>query len=551
MPTNTTYPNAAGWSAGTYPLKPGSIMNASTYVSKDAYNASLNTLINTDQGPELWSPLQAKTTNITLGSLAQKATGFAVGAIGSLSGIPQVAQIGQSFTNSSENYSPKSAYAVSALNAMKSTNNVGIQYPDFRARKFPSKEADTAGASAALSTKRVDGLAASLRTLFDKTNTKSGKDSIRSGLYSATSISPYGPYSIFNLQTLYGWGDHDNPYALRNDFTAQSHVAKQWITTPGLSAGLAAIAAKATGKPVSAVAATGKWEPTNNLLSKATPFRGDKVNVIDFSQRTLKNAYQWLPTPENKILGAISEFMKAGQTADLIKFFFTGPKLHAGATTEEDDIIVFRAVIGSISDSFNANWQGFQLIGRGDQNFQYGGFSRDISIDFTVYATDRDEVKPIWRKLNALAGYTAPEYTDNIALVGPWMRITIGDLFNQQAVLVKSVNYTLHNADTTWETNIEKDPEMMQTPHKVDVNLTLTPITDWLPQKGGKFYSLAKRFDGESGLPRPGNDNWLSDTKDNVELSAELLALEFEKTEGKIKDRKDITETTEPTTNKD
>ena len=503
MPTNTTYPNASQW-----------------------------------------TPLQAKTTNITLGSLAQKATGFAVGAIGSLSGIPQVAQIGQSFTNSSENYSPKSAYAVSALNAMKSTNNVGIQYPDFRARKFPSKEADTAGASAALSTKRVDGLAVSQRTLFDRSDAGNNKTAIRSGLYSATSISPYGAYSIFNLQTLYGWGDHDNPYALRNDFTAQSHVATQW--TPGT-------VTDATNKSGQFAynQDPGSWEPTKNLLSKATPFRGDKVNVIDFSQRMLKNAYQWLPTPENKILGAISEFMKAGQTADLIKFFFTGPKLHAGNTTEEDDIIVFRAVIGTISDSFNASWNGFQLIGRGDQNFQYGGFSRDISIDFTVYATDRDEVKPIWRKLNALAGYTAPEYTDNIALVGPWMRITIGDLFNQQAVLVKSVNYTLHSADTTWETNIEKDPEMMQTPHKVDVNLTLTPITDWLPQKGGKFYSLAKRFDGESGLPRPGNDNWLSDTKDNVELSAELLALEFEKTEGKIKDRKDITETTEPTTNKD
>jgi hypothetical protein len=468
MPTNTTYPNASQW-----------------------------------------TPLQAKTTNITLGSLAQKATGFAVGAIGSLSGIPQVAQIGQSFTNSSENYSPKSAYAVSALNAMKSTNNVGIQYPDFRARKFPSKEADTAGASAALSTKRVDGLAASLRTLLDKTNTNSGKDSLRSGLYSATSISPYGAYSIFNLQTLYGWGDHDNPYALRNDFTAQSHVATQWDVT---------LENKNGDNPAYY---KGSWEPTKNLLSKATPFRGDKVNVIDFSQRELKDAYRWLPKP--KIFGDASIFDKVGTTADLIKFFFTGPKLHAGNTTEEDDIIVFRAVIGSISDSFNASWNGFQLIGRGDQNFQYGGFTRDISIDFTVYATDRDEVKPIWRKLNALAGYTAPEYTDNIALVGPWMRITIGDLFNQQAVLVKSVNYTLHSADTTWETNIEQDPQMMQTPHKVDVNLTLTPITDWLPQKGGKFYSLAKRFDGETGLPLPGNDNWLSDTKNNVELTQEQL----------------------------
>ena len=465
MPTNTTYPNASQW-----------------------------------------TPLQAKTTNITLGSLAQKTTGFAVGAIGSLSGIPQVAQIGQSFTNSSENYSPKSAYAVSALNAMKSTNNVGIQYPDFRARKFPKDGVDTA---IALSTKRVDGLAVSQRTLFDRSDAGNNKTAIRSGLYSATSISPYGPYSIFNLQTLYGWGDHDNPYALRNDFTAQSHVATQWDVT---------LENKNGDNPAYY---KGSWEPTKNLLSKATPFRGDKVNVIDFSQRELKDAYRWLPKP--KIFGDASIFDKVGTTADLIKFFFTGPKLHAGNTTEEDDIIVFRAVIGSISDSFNASWNGFQLIGRGDQNFQYGGFTRDISIDFTVYATDRDEVKPIWRKLNALAGYTAPEYTDNIALVGPWMRITIGDLFNQQAVLVKSVNYTLHSADTTWETNIEQDPQMMQTPHKVDVNLTLTPITDWLPQKGGKFYSLAKRFDGETGLPLPGNDNWLSDTKNNVELTQEQL----------------------------
>jgi hypothetical protein len=468
MPTNTTYPNAAEW-----------------------------------------SPLQAKTTNITLGSLAQKATGFAVGAIGSLSGIPQVAQIGQSFTNSSENYSPKSAYAVAALNAMKSTNNIGIQYPDFRARKFPKAGAGTA---AALSTKRVDGLAASLRTLLDKTNSDSGKDSLRSGLYSATSISPYGAYSIFNLQTLYGWGDHDNPYALRNDFTAQSHVAKQWTI-------------QNTAKKQDPAYYKGNWEPTKNLLSKATPFRGDKVNVIDFSQQKLKDVYRWLPKP--KIFGDVEILDKAGLTSDFIKFFFTGPKLHAGNETDTDDIIVFRAVINSISDSFNASWPGSQLIGRGDQNFQYGGFSRDISIDFTVYATDRDEVKPIWRKLNALAGYTAPEYTkDNIALVAPWMRITIGDLFNQQAVLVKSVNYTLHNADTTWETNIEQDPQMMQTPHKVDVNLTLTPITDWLPQKGGKFYSLAKRFDKNSGLPLPGNDNWLSDTKNNVELTQEeLLAI--------------------------
>jgi hypothetical protein len=90
---------------------------------------------------------------------------------------------------------------------------------------------------------------------------------------------------------------------------------------------------------------------------------------------------------------------------------------------------------------------------------------------------------------------------------------------------------------------------MMQTPHKVDVNLTLTPITDWLPQKGGKFYSLAKRFDGKSGLPLPGNDNWLSDTKNNVELTQEQLKEILERTLFNKSDRNKTTESEQQTRN--
>jgi len=89
--------------------------------------------------------------------------------------------------------------------------------------------------------------------------------------------------------------------------------------------------------------------------------------------------------------------------------------------------------------------------------------------------------------------------------------------------------------DTTWDINIEKDPQMMQVPHKIQVNLQFTPITDWLPQKGGKFYSLAKRHDGETGLPLPGNDNWLSDTKNNGSVDSSDLKKIFEKQRNKDK----------------
>jgi len=484
-----------------------------------------------------WSPLQAKTTNITIGGITQKATGFAIGAIGSLTGIPIVGQIGQSLTDASKNYSIKSAYAVSSLEAMKSTDNIGLKFPDFRARKFGENPT-------ALFTKRLDGTAASARTLFTKKTDGGGfQNSVRSAGYAAASISPYGPYSLFNVETLYGMGDHGNPYALRNDFTAQSHVATQWRGGTILQSIAPGLAGSQKNRKLFSQD-KGSWAPTRNIISKATPFRGDKVNVIDFSQRSLKDAYRWLPKPANEILGAISDFTGAGKTADFIKFFFTGPKLHAGTldenpfTATKDDIIVFRAIITSLSDNFNASWNGFQLIGRGDQNYQYEGFSRELNVDFIVFATDRDEVKPIWRKLNALAGYTAPEYTNdsnNLGLVGPWMRITIGDLFNQQPVILKSISYSLMDNDTTWDINIEKDPQMMQVPHKIQVNLQFTPITDWLPQKGGKFYSLAKRHDGETGLPLPGNDNWLSDTKNNGSVDSSDLQKIFEEQRNKDK----------------
>jgi hypothetical protein len=157
------------------------------------------------------------------------------------------------------------------------------------------------------------------------------------------------------------------------------------------------------------------------------------------------------------------------------------------------------------------------MIGRADPNYHYTGYSRDLNLDFTVYATDRDELKPIWRKLNALAGYTAPQYNaTDITLGAPWMRVTIGDVFHQQPMILSSLSYTLHDGDTTWEINIEDDPTMMQVPHKVTVSCAFNVVGDFIPQRNGRFYSLndTKNYDA-TGLPIKGNSNWLSDFEGN------------------------------------
>ena len=426
-----------------------------------------------------------RSTNITDSNIGQLITGAALNSVASIAGVPQIAQIGASIIGSTTKFSPYFAYAVPPL-ASANRNGIfaGIETPDLRLRK---------GFGAQSITMRIDGTSAATRK------------SIKAGIIAGLNISTLGTYSVFNLngagKSGYGWGDHGNVYALRNDYTAQSHIATRWKSE----------AVGETG-PKTGTIKKGAWAPTLNPLSVITPFRGDKVSVIDFGQRNKQNIYKWRPSTvlEDTALGAL-----INNTQDFIKFYFTGPKLHAGLPKDDkdtkDDVIVFRAIINSLSDTFTPGWSSQTMIGRADPNYHYTGFTRDMNLDFTVYATSRDELKPIYRKLNALAGYTAPEYVkDSIAMRAPWMRMTIGDLFVQQPVILTSLGYTLHDSDTTWEINFEDDPTMMQTPHKIGVSMGITPIMDYLPQKGGKFYTLAKKFNTEA-IPVPGNDNWLSE----------------------------------------
>jgi len=337
---------------------------------------------------------------------------------------------------------------------------------------------------------RFDGLYSSLR--------KGNNNRARSILYTAASAQPYGVYGVIGLGSPinrldYGWGNHGRTLSNRQDFTIGSNIRTQWDTEDG-----------------------GKWIGTRSPLELGTLFRGDKVSVIDYGKRKLGSAYKYNPR-----IGDDTSFGRVlSHTRDFIKFFFTGPLLHNNSGDLKDDIMTFRASITSLSDTFSPNWTAQQMIGRADPNYIYTGFSRDLSLDFVVHATSRDELKPIWRKLNALAGYTTPRYLGT-KMQAPWMRITIGDLFRQQPVIIENLSYTLHDTDTTWEINIEDDATNMEVPHRVSVSMTMKMISDYIPQLDGTFYTLtsgesSKNFD-TFGIPKQGSYNWLSDRfRDNV-----------------------------------
>ena len=441
-------------------------------------------------------------TNLNNAKIVSNGIGYASSIAAGAFGVGQVGQSAQKIYNTATGQSDflNNTYftlpfdqltnKINLGSAIDIANSVGnlAPYPDFRAKRFASSFANQnvnllGQIGTAVAKARKDGASATFRP---------GNFSPRAAAYAAASLSPAGAYSIFNLNGIgklgYGWGDHDNEYALRGDFTLRSQVTTQWRANESGSK---------------------EWLPTKNLIEKVTPFRGDKVTVIDYGKRLLKNAYQWKPSKDQ------NDVTKRSLTKDFIKFFLTGPSLTANYLTEggeADDIIVFRAMLTSLSDSFSPQWSEVKMIGRADPNYQYGGYGRSLSLGFDIVITDRDEIKPTWRKLNALAGYCAPIYDNaSIALTAPWMRITLGDLFHQTPVVMNSLSYT-YDLDHSWEINIEGDAEMFETPRKISVSCDFHVITDTLPQKDVRFFGLAKRYTAD-GISIEGHDNWLSDFK--------------------------------------
>ena len=324
-----------------------------------------------------------------------------------------------------------------------------------------------------------------------------------------------GTYNFFNQETYFGMGTQDAPGVLRNDFTAGSEATKVWKTD-----------------------GEGGWKTPKAL--NAFPFRGDKVTVRDFVQNSYDEIYnwrssEWQPKSNEKsdsnkgfaravtaIKNTIGK-LRNNNTKDFVKFYLTGKDVYPGDDGGIDDIFVFRANITSLNDSFQPQWTPITALGRADTNWLYSSFQRSIDLGFSVYATSRDEMRPMWRKLNYLSTYTMPEYdTEHPTYRGKYLRITIGDLFISQPVFITSLTYTLANQETTWEINIEEDINIKQVPQMVDVQMGLQFIGNQLPRYQGQAYSLHTdgqyKSTGENNAS--GTGNWLSDAGKSIGLES-------------------------------
>jgi len=112
--------------------------------------------------------------------------------------------------------------------------------------------------------------------------------------------------------------------------------------------------------------------------------------------------------------------------------------------------IHFRAFLDDMSDNYSAEWEGQKYSGRAEKFYKYKGFDREFNLSWTVVAQSKQELIPMYQKLNYLASVCAPDYSADGYMRGNLIELTVGGyLFNQVGIMT-GVNYTVP-MESPWE----------------------------------------------------------------------------------------------------
>lgn len=192
----------------------------------------------------------------------------------------------------------------------------------------------------------------------------------------------------------------------------------------------------------------------------------------------------------------------------------------------------FRVFLKDFSDSYSGTWKDIEYMGRGEKFYRYTGFKRDISISFIVAAFTKEELLPIYKKLNYLASSIAPYYSDEGYMSGNLHRINLGNWLNEQSGFISSVDLSIPE-ESPWEVNLSGSTDVQQLPHMVEVKLKFTPIQRFRPEilenptaddetLGGQYYFGKRKQTLFQTFPPPSNkkptisQTFLSPTQNNT-----------------------------------
>ena len=145
--------------------------------------------------------------------------------------------------------------------------------------------------------------------------------------------------------------------------------------------------------------------------------------------------------------------------------------------------IIFRAILGGISDSISPDWSDERFIGRPDKVFVYRGADRTISFDFNVYPKTKQELPVLWDKLNYLVGLCYPAWNTN-RMVAPFIELSLGDMYQSTPGFLASLSIASQES-STWE--LDKG---LRVPKYLTCSCSFRYIGKYRPSMIGKHFDF-------------------------------------------------------------
>jgi hypothetical protein len=185
---------------------------------------------------------------------------------------------------------------------------------------------------------------------------------------------------------------------------------------------------------------------------------------------------------------------------DLVKFRIG---ILDNTNPSEKVYIHFRAFLDSMDDQYNAEWNAFKYMGRGENFYRYNGFTRTINLSWTVAAQSKEELMPMYQKLNFLASSLAPDFSSNGYMRGNLATLTVGGYLYEQPGIITSINYGVPT-ESPWEISIGNggandgefglDPNVKELPHIIKVTgFQFIPIHNFVPNKQKNEYNTVDK----------------------------------------------------------
>ena len=119
-----------------------------------------------------------------------------------------------------------------------------------------------------------------------------------------------------------------------------------------------------------------------------------------------------------------------------------------------------------------------------NQDFKFGSQIKSENFSFKIAALSKEDIVPLYDKVNALAGSTAPVYGENGQFMkGVLTKITIGDYLKAVPGFISTVGFSW-DLNTPWEIDTENGPRV---PHVLTADISFTPIHNFAPTVNSRY----------------------------------------------------------------